>query len=77
MQQELSIKIFDMLCKIKDIPIVIQVHKGRKKYKKFKGIINGVYNNIFTIVPIDETKITQSYSFTDLITKDIVLIGYA
>lgn len=77
MKKEVYEKIFNKLIRLQNVPIIVQVHKGRKKYIKFRAIINGVYSNVFTLIPLDENKIIQSYSFSDLITKDIVFVGYA
>lgn len=42
----------------------------RNKSDVFIGVINGVYPNIFTITDGEETK---SFSFSEILIKDIVL----
>ncbi len=55
--------------------VIIQLDKGRNKVDVQKGVIKGAYPSVFTILvdDKDDDKPAQllSFSYTDIITKDI------
>lgn len=50
--------------------IYAKVNIGRNKYEEFKGTILKTYPSLFTIKVLGETK---SFSYADLLTKNIVI----
>ena len=48
----------------------IKVYIGRNKYEYYEGIIDKIYNNIFTI---KTNKGIKSFSYADVATKIVVL----
>ncbi len=55
--------------------VIIRLDKGRNKVDVQKGVIQGAYPSVFTVLveDIDDEKPAQllSFSYTDIITKDI------
>ena len=48
----------------------LKVYIGRNKYEYYEGIIDKIYNNIFTI---KTNKGIKSFSYADVATKIVVL----
>jgi len=57
--------------------VKVRINKGRHKIDEAEGIISETYPSIF-LIKIQETKDmpvrTMSYSYTDILTKDVELI---
>lgn len=55
--------------------VIIRLDKGRNKVDVQKGVIKGAYPSVFTVLvdDTDDDKPAQllSFSYTDIITKDI------
>lgn len=50
--------------------VLAKVDIGRNKYEYIEGIITGIYPFLFTIKTGNETK---SFSYSDILTKNIIL----
>lgn len=55
---------------LKNEKLKIKVYIGRNKYEYYEGIINQIYDNIFTIMT---NKGIKSFSYSDVATKVVVL----
>lgn len=71
--EKIRLQIVNILESLKGKRLLIKVHKGRKKYVSFYGKIEDVCPFVFTIKEEKEDAQVQSFSFSDLITKDVVL----
>lgn len=70
--EKTRLKIINVLENIKGKLLLVKVHKGRKKYFSFKGFIKNVYPYIFTVFE-EESEREYSFSFSDLLSKDITI----
>ena len=48
----------------------LKVNEGRNRFVDYKGVVNGIYEGIFTVLNVDTGKIA-SYPYSDLITKNV------
>lgn len=55
---------------LKNEKLKIKVYIGRNKYEYYEGIINQIYDNIFTIMT---NKGIKSFSYSDVATKVVAL----
>lgn len=55
---------------LKDTKLKIKVNIGRNKYEYYEGIIDKIYNNLFTI---KTNKGLKSYTYTDVAIKQVIL----
>lgn len=57
--------------------VIVKANRGRHKYEITKGVISGTYPSIFLITTIEagerQVAHTISFSYTDVITKDVRL----
>lgn len=50
--------------------LLFRVNLGRNKKEHFEGIIVGLYPSVFTI---QTNNVTKSYSYSDILTKDVII----
>ena len=63
-------KIKSELLSIEGKKVLAKINIGRNKYEYVEGVINGIYPFLFTI----KTKTgTKSFSYSDILTKNIIL----
>lgn len=63
-------KIKNDVIALKDTKLKIKVNIGRNKYEYYEGIIDEIYNNLFTI---KTNKGLKSYTYTDVAIKQVIL----
>lgn len=51
--------------------VFIKYNLGRNKYETYEVIIKNLYNYIFLVELINQTKTIKSFSYADIITKTI------
>lgn len=66
-------KIKNDVVALKDTKLKIKVNIGRNKYEYYEGIIDKIYNNLFTI---KTNKGLKSYTYTDVAIKQVILIKF-
>jgi len=54
--------------KLKDMPVRLQINKGRNKFVQVDGTIRDTYPAVFTFVSGADV---QTYSYSDVLTKNI------
>ena len=60
---------------LKEKPIEITLSLGRNKFIKFMGKLDGVYNALFTVKPLDESfKGKTAYSYSEYMCGKVKLI---
>ena len=50
--------------------VSVKVNVGRNKFEKFEGVVERVYPSLFTIY---SNNLVKSYSYSDVVTKTIVI----
>ncbi len=63
-------KIKTKIIELKGEKLKIKVNIGRNKYEYYEGYISNVHPNLFTI---ETNKGLKSYTYSDIITKTIVI----
>ena len=63
-------KIKNKIINIKNGKLKIKVNIGRNKYEYYEGIIDKMYQNIFTVIT---NKGIKSFSYSDIATKAVIL----
>lgn len=63
-------KIKNKIKELLNTKLNIKVYIGRNKYEYYEGMIENIYNNIFTI---KTNKGIKSFSYADVATKVVVL----
>ena len=63
-------KIKNKIINIKNGKLKIKVNIGRNKYEYYEGIIDKMYQNIFTVIT---NKVIKSFSYSDIATKAVIL----
>lgn len=63
-------KVKNDILELKDTKLKIKVNIGRNKYEYYEGIIEKLYNNLFTV---KTNKGLKSFTYTDVAIKQVVL----
>lgn len=63
----------DRIVRLQGIKLNIVINRGRNRLVKYKGMIQDIYPNIFTIKITSEDIPLQSFSYSDVMTKNIRL----
>lgn len=63
-------KIKNDILKLKNSKLKIKVNIGRNKHEYYEGIIEKLYNNLFTV---NTNKGLKSFTYTDVAIKQVVL----
>ena len=63
-------KIKDEVIALKDKKLKIKVNIGRNKYEYYEGVIDKIYNNLFTV---NTNKGLKSYTYTDVAIKQVII----
>ena len=56
---------------LRGIELTLSVNKGRNKFFNYDGVVENLYRSIFTVRPLDDTIPLQTYSYSDVLTKNI------
>lgn len=51
--------------------MTFRINRGRNRFQYFSGVVEDIYPNIFTIRTDDETQPVLSFSYNDLLTKNV------
>lgn len=63
----------DRIVRLQGIKLNIVINRGRNRLVKYKGMIQDIYPNIFTVKITSEDIPLQSFSYSDVMTKNIRL----
>ncbi len=51
--------------------MTFRINRGRNRFQYFSGVVEDIYPNIFTIRTDDEIQPVLSFSYNDLLTKNV------
>lgn len=63
-------KIKNDILELKDIKLKIKVNIGRNKHEYYEGLIEKLYNNLFTV---KTNKGVKSFTYADVAIKQVIL----
>lgn len=61
----------DRIVRLQGLKLNIVVNRGRNRLVKYTGMIQDIYPNIFTVKITSEDIPLQSFSYSDVMTKNI------
>lgn len=59
------------ISELKGLPMTFRINRGRNRFQYFSGVVEDIYPNIFTIRTDDEIQPILSFSYNDLLTKNV------
>lgn len=62
---------------LKGEQVKLYINRGRRKILKFEGIIDNVYNSVFTVKDNIPTSATYTYSYSDILCGEVKITRLA
>ena len=57
--------------------VELYINRGRRKILKFEGVIDNVYNSVFTVKDKIASKLTHTYSYSDILCGEVKITKIA
>ena len=62
---------------LKGEQVKLYINRGRRKILKLEGVIDNVYNSVFTVKDKIETSSTHTYSYSDILCGEVKITKIA
>jgi len=62
---------------LKGEQVELYINRGRRKILKFEGIIDNVYNSVFTVKDKIASTLTHTYSYSDILCGEVKITKVA
>lgn len=62
---------------LKGEQVQLYINRGRRKILQFEGIIDNVYNSVFTVKDKIASKLTHTYSYSDILCGEVKITKLA
>ncbi|MEG1751746.1 MAG: Veg family protein [Clostridia bacterium] len=62
------------IAELKGANVTLTIHRGRKKYDNFCGVVDCVYPSVFTITTYEKKQQqSQTFSYFDVLCGDVII----
>ena len=62
---------------LKGEQVELYINRGRRKILKFEGVIDNVYNSVFTVKDKIVSTLTHTYSYSDILCGEVKITKLA